>query len=345
MNSAANGAADDIAALIDGLLGSGHVIQDLVNHLQDVGEDATNAAQYWLTVFTDTGQSTATALASFISGAASDAAGAVSDLATIVATTGAGTISTLASQLASLIAFLTSIPASLIDGVPTSLQELVDDVVGGTGNAVSDLVTAINSGISDAAEAVSDIDDMLVAAGQTLAEDFGDFVYNANVAASSAVEQLVDAAEFVGGEITTAAHDFGAAVQSMLTSWVNAWWPGFGGSAATPAHFVTAAENSSAAVNQNSIDIAAIQAQLASGSDGTVGGINVVVPLSGSLPSEFDNEGTVLTSYTAPRYNVAEPPTDEMSVTILNPGTPFLLIVRANDDFSSFVYLRGYQWV
>lgn len=130
LSQAANGAAGDLAALIDGVLGTGHQVQDLVNHLQDIGEKAANAIAYWLTVFNDTGQSTAALLASFITDGYDNAADAIANFGILLSNSGAAGMAALGTLIANLNTMLTQISdifhGASVTPVNTVVQQIQD---------------------------------------------------------------------------------------------------------------------------------------------------------------------------------------------------------------------------
>lgn len=310
IENAANGAADDIASMLDGLLGTGHTITDFVNYLQDVGSDASAAIANWLTVFTNTGQSTAALLSSFISDAYDNAADSIANFGTILSATGYATVSALASALANLFGFLTSIPANLISGVTTAQQQLQDTLnqvfnpIADAGADLAALATSAQNSLQGLLPAVVDnLDGTYTALAGLVDNHDGTFSYTPGAnpvqtlidqadgtwaTVSEAFHQAATAATAVAGNTMTAAANAGQQAWNML---VGAFGLGVGAAvpASTPAQAEQAVVNTQASLAANAAGLAALNALLTQTQNG--GGTSVSISFSdyadGAMPAAF----------------------------------------------------------
>lgn len=180
LETAAEGAADDIATIIDGTLGLGHTATDLVTFLEDTAADATSAtgdfttllgdtaaaditalaaiinaaSDGFITLLADTGAANAAILAGTINTASSDAGAAVSDLATLLSAAGSATVTVLGALIAAA-----STDAS---GAVAELAAFLSGMGEGTMAALTTAQTTANTAGTTAR---SDIDGLFTALG------------------------------------------------------------------------------------------------------------------------------------------------------------------------------------
>ncbi|WP_373202691.1 DUF7257 domain-containing protein [Mycobacterium marinum] len=230
----------------------------------------------------------------------------------------------------------------LIEDAQSKFNSLISGLSAGD---ISGVVTAVSGGITNAQNAVADMAAIISGAAVSTAAQVG-------AALAGAVDGIDDVVNNAIGGASAVATAFGTAVQGAWNTIVNAWIPGFGATAATPATVATAAANSASTVSQHSADISAIQSALASASSGSVGDLNAVVEIDpeGSLPSEFDDEGTVTIGgfdWAIAEYNVAVTPTDEQIVTAVPNSNVLELVLRKAPGSSTFVWCQISQngWI
>lgn len=221
----------------------------------------------------------------------------------------------------------------LIEDAQSKFNSLISGLSAGD---ISGVVTAVSGGITNAQNAITDMAAIISNAAVSTAAQVG-------AALAGAVDGIDDVVNNAIGGASAVATAFGTAVQGAWNTIVNAWIPGFGATAATPATVAEAASNSASTVGQHSADISAIQAALASASSGSVGDLNAVVEIDpeGSLPAEFDDEGTITIGggdWAIAEYNVAETPTDEQIVTVVPSSNNVKLVLRKAPGSNTFVW-------
>lgn len=215
----------------------------------------------------------------------------------------------------------------------------------------SGITGALNTGVTVAGTGIGTLLSNINATGQflgsaitgginTAATVSGTAIGTVATNAVSAFDQLDDAVVNALGGTGAAALAYGIALQNNITSWFNAW-TGSSVSRASGPDFAAAATDSASTVGQNSIDIAALQAALASANDGSVGGVNDVVPISGSLPASFTDMATTHfgSGANSAKYNT-QASSDEQTASVLVPtNTGVIVVLRANAAFDTLVYL------
>ncbi|AXN51224.1 hypothetical protein MMRN_41560 [Mycobacterium marinum] len=322
----------NFAAMIDGILGTGHTFSDLVTFIASGLSLAAEAADNFTALLSGLSLANITSLVSFLATASSNAVDAIGALGDLVANALQVDAAGVGTLIASLLTMLTQISdifnGSVVTPVNTVVQQ-IKDWWAATG-------AVLPAAITNAGAAVGDIADIISNAAQSTAAQVG----AALAGAVDGIDDVVNNALNDAGVVATA---FGMAVQGAWNTIVNAWIPGFGATAATPATVATAAANSASTVGQHSADISAIQAALASANSGSVGDLNAAVEIdpNGSLPSEFDDDGTIViggTTYAIAEYNAAETPTDEQIVTIIPSNISAHLLLRKGGD--SFVFAQ-----
>ncbi|AXN43476.1 hypothetical protein MM1218R_01528 [Mycobacterium marinum] len=324
----------NFAAMIDGILGTGHTFSDLVTFIASGLSLAAEAADNFTALLSGLSLANITSLVSFLDTASSNAVDAIGALGDLVANALEVDAAGVGTLIASLLTMLTQISdifnGSAVTPVNTVVQQ-IKDWWAATG-------AVLPAAITNAGAAVGDIADIISNAAQSTAAQVG-------AALAGAVDGIDDVVNNAIGGASAVATAFGTAVQGAWNTIVNAWIPGFGETAATPATVATAAANSASTVSQHSADISAIQSALASANSGSVGDLNAVIEIDpeGSLPAEFDDEGTITIDgkdWSIAEYNVADTPTDEQIVTDVPIAEGAIVILRKAPGSNTFVYCR-----
>ncbi|WP_204807786.1 DUF7257 domain-containing protein [Mycobacterium riyadhense] len=143
VTQAANGAADNLAALLDGVLGTGHTIQDLVNHLQQVGSDAATALSQAASALGQiddmliaAGQDLAEDFGAAVSGAATNASNALGQIDDIIV----GAAQSTAAQVGTVLQSANTNAQGMIDAAVNGINATV-----GAGNLLAQAQAALAS--------------------------------------------------------------------------------------------------------------------------------------------------------------------------------------------------------
>ena len=231
----------------------------------------------------------------------------------------------------------------------TGVQTTIDHSLADLETAVAQLpasppLAPVATGLQQAAGTASQMGAIIENAGQQTAAAVGGALASAGASATSAVNQLQDAAVNAIGGAATAETEFGAALAGAFGLWVNA---ATGSAVASAAAQDVANAHAAAAAAQaaQAAQTAAINAQLPHfyGGSGT-SGLNAQVSLAGALPASFTVESSIA-AYSA-IYNLASASTDSETVSgiwtspITSNGGARYLFLRVNSSFTTYLYAK-----
>ena len=231
----------------------------------------------------------------------------------------------------------------------TGVQSTVDHSLADLETAVAQLpasppLATVATGLQQAAGTASQMGAIIQNAGQQTAAQVGGALATAGASATSAVNQLQDAAVNAIGGAAPAVTQYGAALAGAFGLWVNAA-TGSAVAAAAAQDVAGAFASGVAAQSQAAVNITGLQASIVGLYGGGVGGLKAQETFPGGvLPTDFTSIGNGLAANTAV-YNVATAQGDAQTVVGIWSSPPaagkyYYLFLRGNALLTTFSYLK-----
>ena len=231
----------------------------------------------------------------------------------------------------------------------TGVQTTIDHSLADLATAVAQLpasppLAPVATGLQQAAGTAAQMGAIIENAGQETAAAVGGALASAGASATSAVNQLNDAAVNAIGGAAPAVTQYGAALAGAFGLWVNAA-TGSAVAAAAAQDVAGAFAAGAAAQSQAAVSISGLQSSIVGLYGGGVGGLKAQETFpGGTLPTDFTSVATTLAAHTA-LYNVATAQGDAQAAVGIWPSAPppggyYYLLLRGNAALTSFSYLK-----